>query len=288
MKRLLSIFSAVALSLFVLNAYAQGVEETMFKYPVAPDTCSTLESRCNYIVVNFWNEFDIAHPIKDDAMFEKTFRDYVNFFKYSHRNIVLSSVRNFIFKARANSANLLKVGVAAEAALYGPNAEFWSDELYIEVAKAMAESSHLKAADRNYYKHQVEVISKNLEGLEIPSFDIQTSSGKIKIKDIEAESFLLFFTDDGAGSIIDRTRMSTDVGVNWLIEQGKLKVVQIYVGKPAAGWLETQPETWVNGSCDQVMDILDVRAIPSCIILNKDRQIVTKNVTVEEVKAAVN
>ena len=34
-------------------------QEPLFKYPVAPDTCSTLESRCDYIVTNFWENYDL-------------------------------------------------------------------------------------------------------------------------------------------------------------------------------------------------------------------------------------
>lgn len=263
--------------------------KTPFPYPTAPDSCTTLESRCNFIVANFWNNYNISRPITNDADFETAFRDYVNIVKYCHRTIAISSVRNFIFKARSNSGNLLKIGRVAESALYGPYAEYWSDELYVEFAKTLAESTNLKQADRNYYKRQVDVINKCQVEAVLPDFDIVLASGKKgKLSDIEAEVYLLFFTDDNTNSIIDRTRLSTDVGVNNLIASGGVKVIQVKIGKYVAGWADTMPENWVNVSSEQVFNNIDVRTVPSCLILDKDRKILTKNVSVEDVKSAMN
>lgn len=290
MKRVFSIICLLVLSMSAYSAMAQtDAPKTPFPYPTAPDTCSTLESRCNYIVTNFWNNYNIARPITNDADFETAFRDYVNIVKYCHRNIAISSVRDFIFKARSNSANLLKIGKVAESALYGPYAEYWSDELYTEIAKALSESTNLKQADRNYYKHQVAVISKCPVNGIMPEFDIVLAEGKkSKLSEIEAQVYLVFFTDDNTNSIIDRTRLSTDVAVNNLIAGENIKVIQIKVGKHVAGWADNMPENWINVSSEQVANIIDLRGIPSCYILDKDRKILTKNVSVDDVKSAFN
>ncbi len=288
MRKLLSIMGVMVVSLFMHNAWAQGETKTPFEYPVAPDTCSTLESRCNYIVVNFWNNYDISKPITDGVAFEKAFRDYVDIVKLSHRNIALSSVRDFIYKARANVNNLRKVGVVAEAALYGPYAEFWSDELYVEVARAMSESTNLKTEERKYYKHQIDVINKCQTGQAIPDIDIVVDGRKTKLSEIEScPVYLLFFTDGSSNSSMDRTRLSTDINANAIIEASQLKVIQIYVGKPDAGWSSNQPTNWINATSEQVAPNFDVRFLPSCFILDKDLNILNKNITVEEVKQAL-
>lgn len=261
---------------------------TPFEYPVAPDTCTTLESRCNFIVVNFWNNYNIAKPITDDAALDQAFRDYVNFFKYAHRNIVMSSVRDFVFKARANTANLSKLGHVAEGALYGPYAEYWSDELYIEIAKLMSESTGLKANERNYYKHQVELISKNLVGNVLADFEIVTTDGKKKLSSFDAKTFILFFTDSSIDSSIQRTRLSTDVGVNNLIESSGTCVIQVSVDKVDAFWLNSQPANWINGSCEHAVSYFDLRTMPSCIILDSERKILVKNASVDDIKNALN
>lgn len=287
MNRFFTVMVLLFMGLYSNCLYAQNEKNTPFDYPVAPDTCSTLESRCNYIVANFWNNFNIAKPITDDAGFNAAFRDYINFFKYAHRNIVMSSVRDFIFKARANTSNLIRVGQVAEASLYGPNAEYWSDELYIEIARLMSESTTLKNADRNYYKHQIEVIGKCVEGNVLPEMELNMQSGKSKLSSIEAEAYLVFFSDASTNSVIDRTRLSTDIGVGQLIEQGQVKVVQIFIGKPDNDWYANQPAEWVNATVERV-ETIDLRSVPSCYILDKDRKILTKNVSVDDVKTALN
>ncbi len=288
MRKLLSFIGVAIVALYLHNVAAQSGSNTPFEYPVAPDTCSTLESRCNYLALNFWDNYDISRPVTDVAALETAFRDYLNILKFSHRNIALSSVRDFIFKARANVNNLRKVGEIAEAALYGPYAEFWSDELYIEVARAMSESTNLKADERNYYKRQIDVISNCINGQEMPAIDLVVDEHKTKLSDIEAPVYLMFFTDASTNSTIDRTRLSVDVNVNTIVEAGQLKVVQVYVGKPDAGWASNQPANWINASSEQAASMLDLRAIPSCYILDKERKILNKNVSVEEVKQALS
>lgn len=294
MKRISTFFVVLTICFSAISVAAQitaesaGTQKTPFAYPVAPDTCATLESRCNYIVQNFWNNYDIAKPIANDADFETAFRDYVEFFRYAHKNIVMASVRHFIFKARSNTPNLLKVGRVAEAALYGPYAEYWSDELYVEIAKLLAESTSLKAADRNYYKHQIEVINNCVVGNKLQDIDLNTASGKIKLSSLGAKSFLLVFTDDSSSSSIDRLRLSTDVNLNALIEGGQLVVVQIFLGKPASGWAEAQPANWTNAYSEQVARMLDLRGCPVCYIVDGDLTILTKNVSADEFKKALS
>lgn len=285
MKQILSIFLVLAMSASINHALAQN-EDAPFDYPVPPDTCVSLESRCNYIIANFWNNYNIARPITNDEAFRTAFVDYVSIMKHSHRNIALTSIRNFIFKARANAGNLLKVGKVAEDALYGPSAEYWSDELYMEVARAMSESTTLKADTRNYYKQQLKTIGACIEGNEIPAFNLVLASGKKgKLSDFDAPAFLVFFTDGSSSSTIDRTRLSTDVTINELIASHRLKVVQVYVGKPESNWIDSQPENWTNTYSEQVDKTIDLRVVPSCFTLDGNRIIVQKNMPVEYVKA---
>lgn len=287
MRRFLFVFCLLTVSLSTTKVCAQA-PKTPFEYPVAPDTCSTLESRCNFIVVNFWNNYDITRPIPDDGAFVQAFRDYVNFFKYAHRNIVMTSMRHFINKAQSNTPNLEKVGKVAELVLYSPYAEYWSDELYIEVARMLSEATKLKQRDRAYYKRQAELLSTNVVGKEIPGFDVVTADGKKKISAFEGETFLLFFTDDSSDSSMERIRLSTDVGVNALLSGGQVKIIQVHLGKPAAEWMGNQPEEWINGYSEQAAAVLDLRSMPCCFILDKDHKILTKNNTVDDIKAALN
>ena len=91
-----------------MTAMAQDeAPKTPFAYPVAPDTCSTLEGRCNYICQHFWDNYDISKPIANDNDFMQAFRDFVGFFQYANRNVVMTSIGDLMNKARSNTPNLL-------------------------------------------------------------------------------------------------------------------------------------------------------------------------------------
>ena len=62
---------------------------TMFEYPVAPDTCSTMESRCNYSVQHFWDNCELNKPFaaENDCTFVEIgehFKDARGLLPYEH------------------------------------------------------------------------------------------------------------------------------------------------------------------------------------------------------------
>lgn len=287
MKRLL--FSFFVAVLAVLGMAGQEPASTLFAYPQAPDTCTSLESRCNYLVQHFWDAYDIRRPIAEPQKFETAMRDYVTFFKYANRTIVFASIRDFMFKARSNANNLLKVGEVAERVLYSPDAEYWSDEVYVEFARSLAETSTLKKNVRNYYRQQIERIEHNQPGAPMVDLELVDADGrKTRLSQLAGEGYLLVFTDDSSDSSIARLRLSTDVGINSMIESGGLTVVQIYVGKPADRWAASMPEKWMNTYCENARRDIDLRMLPCCYLIDKDRIILNKNIDIDQIKNAIN
>ena len=245
MKHILLLFSALVLASLPVAAQVQLADQQdgrLFAYPMAPDTCATLESRCNYIISHFWDDYDISKPITDEAAFESTFRDFVDFFRYAHRNVVLGTVRDLVNKAQSNTSNLQKLGEVAERTLYGTEAEYWSDEVYVK---------------------------------ELP----------------EAKSYILLFIDDSTDSMIGRLRLSTDVALNALLESGGVKLLCLSANKYSADWAATASgygENWIVGCSENLKNNLDLRMLPCCYILDAERIIVDKALSVERLMSAVN
>ena len=295
MKRIILFFTALALMGATLAAQPQLAEQqpgTLFAYPMAPDTCSSLESRCNYIITHFWDGFDISKPITDDAAFEVTFRDYVDFFRYAHRNIVLSSVRNFINKAQSNASNLQKVGAVAERALYGPEAEYWSDEVYAAFVKPLAGSKQLPRSLRDYYASQLARINMVQVGSEL-DFEYVGSDGlKHRLSELpESKSCILLFIDDSTDSSIGRLRLSTDVALNAMLESGETLLVCLCANKYSAEWATQAAgysDKWIVGCGENLLKTLDLRSLPCCYILDGQHVIVNKSLTVDALMSAVN
>jgi len=265
---------------------------TLFAYPLAPDTCSTLESRCNYIITHFWDHYDISKPITDDEAFENTFRDFVDFFRYAHRSIVMNTVRDFVNKAQSNTANLMKVGEVAERALYGTSAEYWSDEVYVAFAKPLAGNKALPKALRDHYAEQIGRINAVQVGATL-DFDYTGVDGvKHRLSELPAsQSYILLFLDGGTDSTIGRLRLSTDVALNALLDSGNTTLVCLSVNDFSTDWATAATgyaDHWIMGCSADLARNLDLRVFPCCYILDGERTIVNKSLSVEGLMGAVN
>ncbi len=279
----------------VLSAQVQLAEQQpdrLFAYPMAPDTCSTLESRCNYIITHFWDNYDISKPISDEAAFELTFRDFVDFFRYSHRNIVLGVVRDLVNKAQSNTTNLQRLGEVAERALYGTDAEYWSDEVYVAFARPLAANKRLPKAVRDHYAEQLARINSVQVGATLDFEFTSLDGNKMRLSELPAaESLILLFVDDSTDSTIGRLRLSTDVALNALLDSGQAKLLCLTVGKYSADWAQAAAgyaANWTVGCGADLATKLDLRVFPCCYVLDGQRTIVNKALSVEGLMSAVN
>ena len=265
---------------------------TLFAYPVAPDTIKTFENRVNYIVDNFWGNYDLSKPIADLNAFNGAFRDYLGFLRYCHRTVAISSVRDFLFKAQTNKANFEKIAMLAEMGLYNVGAEYWSDEIYTEFLKAVIGNKQLKQDVRKYYAKQMERINRTQLGGSLASVTYTDADGKkVSIADIEADMVMIFITlDSDADQSFQRVRLSTDVAINSILDSGKVKLLCLSPEKYSKEWAHNAKDyaqNWLVGACPElsVEGDYDVRYTPSFIILDKDKNIIQKNVDLEAIKA---
>ena len=292
MKKRLHVFGLAVSALLgaaSVTAQAQESQPALFTYPQAPDTCSSLESRSNYVLQHFWDTFDFGKPITDDRALVKTFRDYADMFKYGHRNVVMASVRDFMFKLRVNSANLSKVGQVAEMVLYGPMADFWSDEVYVEFAKSLASATVLQKEEREYYSRQIALIGLCQEGAPLQlEFIDATTGGKRTIEQTDTVTTLVLFVNDGIDSRTGRTMLDADLTLTQLVEQGNVSVLCIFDGVPSKEWAATLPAAWQKGYAERIEQHIDLRFLPACFLLDAEHRILQKNMSIQDLKEALN
>lgn len=281
-------------SLPSVKGMAQDVEtpKTLFEYPVAPDTIQKFENRVNYIVTRFWNNYDFSKPIENLEAFNGAFVDYLGFLRYCHRTVAISSVRDFMFKAQANKANFEKIAMLSDLNLYQVGAEYWSDEIYMEFLKPVVNNKALKQDIRKYYaKHMERMNNTQLRGSMAGVEFTDAEGNKKKVGDIEAEMLLLFITLDGdADQSFQRVRLSTDVTINNLLADGKVKLLCLSPEKYSKEWARNASNyatNWIVGACPELaMDgKYDVRFMPCFIILDKEKLIIQKNVDLETIKS---
>ena len=114
---------------------------------------------------------------------------------------------------------------------------------------------------------------------------------KQRLSNLTAKTYILLFLDDSTDSMIGRLRLSTDVALNSLLDGGEAVLVCLSTNKYSADWATAAAgyaDNWVIGCGENLSRDLDLRAFPCCYILDEQRTIVNKALSVESLMAAVN
>ena len=289
MRSFLRLFVVITVLLSAVNAMGQT---SLFEYPTAPDTCSTIESRCNYSVQHFWDKCELTRPFdaRNDSLLMEAMLTYFDIMRAgANVNVSLSSVRDLMFKAQANHDNFLRLASVAEYLLYYHDFDF-IDDLYITFAQAVADASWVKKDMRNHYAGQVKRLNSSKLGQVMADFEFTSITGaKKRLSDCKspAKLYVLLFSDHDSGSSIERMRLSTDVALSQAVESGQVEVINILATDVPKKWdadSQSYSATWVVGASKDVTTKLDLRIMPCLYILDEDFKVIAKNKTVDFLK----
>jgi len=295
MKKVLSLFFVI-ISLFSTGK-AMAQVATLFEYPVAPDTCSSIESRCNYSVQHFWDNCDFTKPFaqENDSLLIEAMITYFDIMKAgADMNVSLASVRNMMFKSQANHDNFLKLATIAEYILFYHDTDV-IDDLYLAFAQSVADASWAKKEVRNHYAEQIKRLNTSKLGQPILDFEYTSISGARKhLTDNRSETariYVLMFSDADTGSSIERMRLSTDINFSQLVNEGHIKVINIMVTDVPKKWdddSQNYSETWEVGASKELGNKLDLRIMPCVYVLDEEFRVIAKNKTVNYMKEQIS
>lgn len=292
MKKIIYLFALIFVVPVVAMAQENTEEQnndapkTLFVYPQAPDTITSFQDRANYVIQRFWDNFNVSKPIVDVAAFDGAFQDYLNFFPHAHKTVVLNSIKSLMNKAQSNNANFLLIARCAEKNLYSSQAVFASDEAYMPFAEAVVKNKSIKKDIKEYYRQQIEKINQNMVGALCPELNVTGINGKKeKLSTLLGDKLTILFFNDGEcfDCSLERLRLSTNVNINNLIAEGNLKVVCIAPKKYNKEWAEdakTWADNWTIVASDDADKVFDLRISPCIYMLNEEKKIAEKNVTV--------
>ena len=292
MKKLLYIF-LFAVGFFNFSGKSQEIIEIapLFEYPVAPEEIESLSERCDYLVKNFWNNFDFKSkdPVDQYALNEAV-KVYTSTFPYATRKEVEISVDKLVEKISGNPILLLQFGKAAEENLYGPRAEFWADELYLKFADAIVKNKKVSDSRKAKYKTQINTLRESLVGNTAPSFEFIDKNGDKKNYFPMTTPTLLFFGNpEDTDWRLARLRMDSNFGLDDAIKKGKINILYI-VPFESANWKSTVSNYnpyWVVGLSEDASKHYDIRLDPTIYVIGNDGKIINKNVSVDQAVASI-
>lgn len=275
--------------LATLRAQADVIEiQPLFEYPVAPEEIQSLGDKSNWLMQHFWDQMDFKkNSAVDQTALNDAFRVYTLPMQWADKVEVNKSVDNILSKISKNPTLLLQFTKAAEENLYSSRARIWIDEVYVKFLEAFLKNKKFTKTRKLRYQEQLKRITNSMIGNKAPTFNFVTPTGNPgKYEPIGVFTIIEFGDPDCDDCRHAKLKMETDMQFTSLVDRGLVNVLFI-IPDPVEGWqtnIGDYPSNWIVGASDDVSDILDIRISPSFYVIDKEGNIVAKNVFVEQAK----
>lgn len=243
-------------------------------------------------VSRYWDDFDFSDTTwlsLPQQEVEGLFLQWAEgaLFAYYECDTALSGA--LIRRAAVNPQMLVRFMEMGEKCFRDPNSPWRCEELYIPMLEAALKADAGEAYNRRYREH-LRLAMMNRQGTVANDFTyINDARQKGALYEIDAEYLLLYFFNPGCH---DCGRVSGIIAnsqpVNRLIEQGRLVVVALYPDEDMAAWNEHRgenPKSWITAryACEEDREKYDLPAIPNLYLLGRDKTVLLKDATVEEI-----
>lgn len=260
--------------------------EPLFEYPVAPDDLESLNDKCNFLVKNFWDKFNFKgkNPVDQYAL-NAAFQVYTTAFRYASAKEVDTSIDKLIKNISNNPILLMQFCKAAEENLYGPRADYWSDELYLKFLDIVIKDKKIKENRKERYIRQSNALKSSLIGNKAPEFwfqDINRESKKYF--PMSTPTLLIFGDPENSDWRISRLRMESNFNLEEAIKKGKVNILYI-IPEDIDDWqnsVSNYNPRWTIGQSNDINELYDLRSDPSIFLIDSTGKILNKNLTPEE------
>lgn len=266
-----------------------------FRMVTIPETLMSPDERSAYLVEHYWKNFKFSDTliIHKPEISEQAFVDYIVLFPYTSKEVVDASIRSTLEQSRNTPAMYTWFTKMYEQYLYDPNSPFRNEEYYATVVESIVNDPQTDEVQKIRPGFQLEEINRNRLGSLATNFTYTLANGKKeKLQSIKAEYTLLFFYNPECGDC-KRTKqlLQESETLVKLVDKGRLKIIALYTDSDLTIWKSYQsqiPSVWINGydgtkEFDIKNKLYAIRAIPSLYLLDKDKRVLLKDGTVEQV-----
>lgn len=236
-----------------------------FSVPKPPMVLTTPEQKAEFVATHYWDNFDFTDTtlVSNAKITEQAFADFVNILPHLSQPLVQKGVATMLAKAAADSAMYAHFVELSEKYLYDPNSPFRNEEIYIVVLRNIVANAKLDDIYKVRPRYQLELAMKNRIGDKAIDF-IYTigNGGKAKLYSTMDNPLLLFFF---------RPDCSTCKEVKEYIAKNRIdKRIKIL---------------FVNLDIDTHIDtVYDLRASPTLYLLGRDKQVILKDASIEQIE----
>ena len=272
---------------------------TTFTLPTLPPLLNTPELRADYLVRHYWDNMNFADSnyVHHPEITEQAWVDYIDLLKLVPAKTADAALKDVFAQTEKEKKCYLYMAELADKYLYDPNSPMRNEELYISVLDAMLTSPVLDKTEKIRPQARRELAQKNRIGTQAINFSYTLASGKEgSLYALNAPYTLLFINNPGCHACAETIEALKQASVlNQALSKKKLQILSIYPDTDLEEWnrhLADFPKEWINGydkkQTIENKNLYDLKAIPTLYLLDKDKTVLLKDVTVAEIEEYLN
>lgn len=269
---------------------------TTFVLPTIPVMLDTPELRADYLVTHYWDNVNFADTnyVHHPEVTEQAWVDYVDILKLVSPAAADVALKALFAQAEKERKCYLYLMELADKYLYDPNSPMRNEEYYISVLDALLASPVLDETEKIRPKARRELAQKNRVGTRALDFTYTLASGKQGTLHALASVYtLLFINNPGCHACAETIgQLKSAPAVCKAVASRELVVLSLYPDEDLQEWrrhLGDFPAEWVNGydkgRVIEQKNLYDLKAIPTLYLLDRNKVVLLKDVTVEEIES---
>lgn len=257
-----------------------------------PITITEQQAKVDWVVVNYWNTLNMADTAYiGSPELEQAFVDWIAIMPYvAPEKRQEAFLMTFKKAAAADRAMLDEFLGVSERYLYDPNSPMRNENIYIDVLRAELALPALEEIEKIRPQAQLDLALKNRVGQKATDFSYQTVDGaKGRMNGVKSEFLVLYFNNPDCPNCKEVTaQLNVATRLRELDKAGRLRVLAVYPDQDHALWVDhaaNMPPRWINASCELSVksdEIYDLRAIPNLYLLDKDKKVILKDCTANQ------
>lgn len=267
--------------------------------PEVPAMLQDVTSRANYVLTHFWDSLEFTDTLRShnrDFM-EQNFSNFISVFPLADDAARIAAVDTLMTRAEAEAGACSLVMEIAEKYLYELDSPMLSEDYYTIFLERFVASKVLDRFEKMRPLDQLDAVRKNRPGMVAADFAYTTREGKrtslYRTDTGSADRLLLLFYDpdcEHCKEIIGN--MLQDKRFDALVAGRQLAVLAVYSGEERDLWNATAaslPAEWSVGyePGDMQEDgVYVLRAMPTMYLLDRNKRVILKDVSLEQVLSA--
>ncbi len=275
--------------------------DPVFPLPDIPAMITSPDERMVFLSKHYWDLFPFADTtfISQPEITEQSFVDYIQLLYDIDYSDAENSIDIMLNKAKVNVDMYNYIVSLFEKYFYHPNSPFRNDELYIPVLSNVMSSDLIRDADKEIYAFQQSMLLKNRVNTVSTDFVYTLANGDRKnMHELKSDYIILLFSNPNCSScatvtqeINNSTTLKSIFSLN-SSNKNMLTVLSVYPDNNIEEWRRALPnmpqKNWINSYDDKAQVInkklYDIKAIPTLYLLDRDKKVILKDTSLEEIE----